>query len=185
MYLAGEQTRAKLNFDEKFGSAQKFAKLFKEMAMEMDDGEEPKALVVANTLFEEMKEFNVKFIPLVEFLGIEAIKEAHWAELLLNAKFIDISEEDRKNLEYSLLPEDAQAELKEPEKPRSAISIISKEENENDAIIILKHIENIDVQANINFIEELSIKAQKQFKIETDIRKIEKNLKENELVIEK
>ena len=58
-------------------------------------------------------------------------------------------------------------------------------ENENDAIIILKHIESIDVQANINFIEELSIKAQKQFKIETDIRKIEKNLKENELVIEK
>jgi len=94
--LAGEQIRAKLTFDEKFGSAQKFAKMFKEMAMEMDEGEEPKALVVANSLFEEMKEFNIKFIPLVEYLGIEAIKEEHWAELLLNIPFMDLPDENRK-----------------------------------------------------------------------------------------
>lgn len=185
MYLASEQTRAKVTFDEKFGSAQKFAKMFKEMAMEMDEGEEPKALIVATTLFEEMKEFNAKFIPIVEFLGIEAIKEEHWAELLLNANFMELPEDNRKYLEYILLPEDAQAELDKPEITRSAISIISGDENENDATIILKHVENLDVSANINFIEELSIKAQKQFKIEMDIRKIKKNLKENELVIEK
>jgi hypothetical protein len=185
MYLASEQTRAKVTFDEKFGSAQKFAKMFKEMAMEMDEGEEPKALIVATTLFEEMKEFNAKFIPIVEFLGIEAIKEEHWAELLLNANFMELPEDNRKYLEYILLPEDAQAELDKPEITRSAISIISGDENENDATIILKHVENLNVSANINFIEELSIKAQKQFKIEMDIRKIKKNLKENELVIEK
>jgi len=99
MELANESTRAKSTFDDKFGAASKFAKMFKEMAMEMDEGEEPKALVVANSLFDEMKEFNLKFIPLIEFLGIEAIKEEHWSELLLCTKFREIEEDHRKFLE--------------------------------------------------------------------------------------
>jgi len=84
-----------------------------------------------------------------------------------------------------LLPEDAQEELEIPEIRTTAVSLISGNEIADDANIILKHIENIDAKQYINFIEELSIKAQKQFKIEMDIRKIDKNLRENELVIEK
>ena len=53
------------------------------------------------------------------------------------------------------------------------------------ASIKLQHLQTLDAQLHINLIEELSIKAQKQFKIEMDIRKIKKNLTENELVIEK
>lgn len=68
---------------------------------------------------------------------------------------------------------------------KSATCTISGSDHENDAIIKLKHLEKVDCSVHINLIEEMSIKAQKQFKIEMDIRKIKKNLKENELVIEK
>lgn len=60
MELANEPTRAKQTFDDKFGQASKFSKMFKELAMEAEEGNEPKALVVANELYEEMKEFNTK-----------------------------------------------------------------------------------------------------------------------------
>jgi len=192
MELANESTKAKITFDDKFGTASKFNKFFKEMAMEAEEGCEPKALVVANSLFEEMKEFNIKFMPIVEFLGIEAIKEEHWAELLINTKFIPIEDEHKRQLEFKLLPEDTQAELVEANGPMaddkpSAASHISGEENDLDAVmsIKLKHLVTLDAQANINLIEEMSIKAQKQFKIEVDIRKIKKMLVENDLVIEK
>jgi hypothetical protein len=57
-----------------------------------------------------MKDFNTKYIPTVEYLGIEAIKEEHWAELLVQTEFIPIEADHKELLKFKLLPEDAQEE---------------------------------------------------------------------------
>lgn len=145
-------------FKEMMVKSQKIKTHFLTQAEET--GEELQIQEVTDKFFVDLNEFSEKLLPLIIYLGNEAIEREHWDDI-------------ERITGVNLKQHDAQSNNK------TSTGTVATEE----AAIFLKHIQEINVEKNRHELEEISSKAFKQHRIKKDMEKIEAQIKDRELSI--
>jgi hypothetical protein len=110
---------------------------------------------VTEKFFVDLNEFKENLLPLIIYLGNEAIEREHCDEI---ERITGVT-------------------LKQPESPVKPGALPGEMQ------IYLIHIQKINVEQNRNELEEISTKAFKQHRIKKDMKKIEVQIKDRELSI--
>lgn len=146
-------------FKEMMIKSQKIRTHFLTLSEEI--GEELPILEVTEKFFIDLNEFKDKILPLIVFLGNEAIEPEHWDDI---ERITGI-------------------DLKKHSQTAAKSGQVVQAGHQDEVQIFLKHIQEIDVEKYRNELEEISTKAFKQHRIKKDMEKIELQIKDRELSI--